>query len=100
MKIKFLKPVQGFAYFENEIAADLSDDAAATLILQGFAIIIPDTEGNENNLPEDLPAREILFNEGLETIEDVLNALPTIGDISGVSKKDAKKLLTYFSTIK
>ena len=89
MKIKFLRPVAGFAYFENDVTDSLPEEKAAKLVSQGYAIMIPETEGNKNTLPEDLPAREILFTEGLETLDDVSNAMPTITGFNGIGKKTA-----------
>ena len=95
MKIKFLRPVAGFAYFENDITDALPDEKAAGLVAKGYAILIPETEGEQNKLPDDLPGREQLYDGGLETIEDVKNALPTITDIKGIGKKTAEAIKKY-----
>ena len=98
MKIKFLRPVAGFAYFENDIAETLPEAKAAALVVAGHAIIIHDTEGPVNGLPEDLPAREILFAEGLETLTDVKNAMLTLIDIKGIGKKLAANIKDFLSS--
>lgn len=95
MKIKFLRPVAGYAYFENDITETLPEEKAAKLVATGNAVLIPETEGPVNGLPEDLPAREILFAEGLETLTDVNNAMATITDINGIGKKTAETLKEY-----
>jgi len=89
MKIKFLRPVAGFAYWENDITDALPNERAASLVAMGAAVIIPDTEGPVNKLPDGLPAREILFNAGLETIADIKNATHTLRDIPGITAKTA-----------
>lgn len=94
MKIKFLKPVAGMAYFEGNIA-EINDAKAAKLVNAGWAIMIPDTEGPVNKLPVDIPAREILFENGLETIKDVKNAIDVLIDIDGIGKKTAEKIKLF-----
>lgn len=97
MKIKIRYPVAGFAYFGNEIVDNLPDEKAAYLVEIGAAIIIPETEGTPNKLPDDIPAREILFNAGLETLTDVTNALETLTDIKGIGKKTASDIKKYIN---
>lgn len=98
MKIKFLRPVQGMAYWENDIA-EIPDSKAANLVNRGFAVIIPDTEGPVNKLPGDLPAREILFDNGLETISDVKKAINVLTDFDGIRKATAKKIKNYIDEL-
>lgn len=89
--------MQGFAYFENDIAENLPDEKAGMLVSKGWAVLIPETEGNANKLPEDIPARELLFENGLETLTDVKNALPTITDLKGIGRKTAKDIEKYLT---
>ena len=98
MKIKFLRPVAGFAYFEGDITDALPDEKAAKLVADGFAILIPDTEGPVNKLPDDLPFREILFENGIETIADLKNTIETITDFKGIGKKSAATIKKYLQT--
>lgn len=94
MKIKFLRPVQGMAYFEGDVC-DIDDKRGASLVRSGFVILIPDTEGTVNRLPEDMPAREILFDNGMETLEDVRKALNVLTDFDGIGKRTAEKVRKY-----
>ena len=96
MKIKFLRPVQGMAYFEGDVA-EINDARAAALVNGGAAVIIPDTEGTCNNLPVDIPAREILFNNGLENIDDVRKAVNVLIDFDGINRTTAKKIKAYIN---
>jgi len=98
MKIKFKKSAPGFAYFAGEIG-DINPEAAAKLVDEGFAIIVPETEGEKNELPADLPCREILFNAGLETVEDIKNVIDTLTEIKGITKKTAEKIAAYVNVI-
>lgn len=84
------------AYFENDVA-DLPNEKAAGLVNKGWAIMVPDTEGEENNLPEDLPAREVLFDNGLETIDDIKNAIDTLTDIKGIGKKTVQQIKKFIA---
>ena len=99
MKIKFRHPVTGLAYFAGDITDSLADEKAADLVAKGHAILIPETEGEENNLPTDLPGREQLFDGGLETIADVKNALPTLTDIKGIGKQTAAAIKKYLNSL-
>jgi hypothetical protein len=82
------------AYFGGEIA-ELSNEVAARLINQGSAIMIPDTIGEVNQLPPDLPYRELLFDAGFETIQDIINAQKALSTIKGISPKAALKIMEY-----
>lgn len=60
MLVKIKKPIKGYGYYGGETVS-LPDEDAARLVNEGFAIVIQDTEGeDENVLPEGLPARAIL----------------------------------------
>lgn len=96
MKIKFKKSAPGFAYFEGDIAP-LNPELAAKLVDEGYAIIIPDTEGDDNELPEDLPGRLILFKEGIKTLEDVRKIAESLTDIKGIGKKLAAEITEYIT---
>jgi hypothetical protein len=98
MKIKFKKPAQGFAYFEGDVA-DISPEAAAKLVDDGFAIIVPETEGDDNELPEDLPGRLILFKEGIKTLDDVRKITESLTEIKGIGKKLAAEIVAYIGNL-
>ena len=95
MKIKFLIPVQGFAYFENDIA-EIADAAGAMLVSKGYAVIIPETEGPVNNLPIDMPYRQLLFNAGFETVEDILLSRNALADY-GLKKPAIEKIINFIT---
>lgn len=98
MLIKFIRPVPGLAYFEGD-TAELGAAQAAALIKTGAAFMIPETEHEENNpLPEDLPHRIQLFNEGFNTLAEVSAApAPALEAIRGIGKKGAKKIQDYLT---
>jgi len=96
MKIKFKKPAFGFAYFEGDIA-DLHPESAARLVDDGFAIIVPATEGDDNELPDELPGRLILYKEGIKTLEDVRKIAESLTNIKGIGKKLAAEITEYIN---
>ena len=94
MKVKINKPIQGFSYFGGEVA-DLSSKICAPYVKSGQMVIIPETDDDTNNLPEDLPGRLILAKAGLETVEDVLKVKETLQDIKGIGKMLASEIAKY-----
>jgi len=98
MKIVFKKSAPGFAYFERD-KADLPAEVAAKLVDDGFAIIVPETEGDDNELPEDLPGRLILFKEGIKTLDDVKKITDSLTEIKGIGKKLASEIVAYIGNL-
>ncbi len=92
--VKIKKPKKGWAYHGGEVA-ELPAEAAKELIDGGYAIMAPATEGDENPLPEDLPSRDLLFENGLETIEQIIEAKEALTDITGIGGTIAKKIVDY-----
>lgn len=97
IKVKFLKSHPEFAYFKGDVG-EITEDNAARLLESGHIIILPEGsgEGDENTLPEDLPARDILFAEGFDTAEKVKEAGESITDIKGIGKATYKQIVAYF----
>ena len=74
----------------------LPDEDAARLVNEGFAILIQDTEGeDENVLPEGLPARAILASNGFTSVEQILAARETLEAIEGVGVKTVEKIISF-----
>lgn len=94
VNVKFLKPAPGFAYKEGDTGIVLAEKAPE-LLKFGYIIIIPETERN-NPLPEDLPARDKLFDAGYDTIEKIKEAGDSLTEI-GLSKTIIKKIQTYLT---
>ena len=46
MKIKILHPAKGYSYFGGEIA-DVTAEQGADLVARGYAVMIPETVGEE-----------------------------------------------------
>ena len=97
VNIKFLKPHPAYAYFTGD-TGKINADKAAKLIKDGYIIIAPEKDDINNPLPEDLPARDILFENGFDTVEKVKQAGESILDISGIGKGTLKQLETYLGT--
>ena len=82
------------AYFGGEIA-DLNPKICAEWIESGHMFIIPATEGDDNELPEDLPGRHILYKEGIKTLDDVKKITDSLTEIKGIGKKLASEIVAY-----
>ena len=98
MKVKIIKPVPGMAYFGGE-TPDLKPTVCAKWIQSGHMIAVPETEDDKNTLPEDLPGREILFNEGMKTIGDVKKVKETLTDFKGIGAKTAADIIKYIESL-
>lgn len=97
MLVKIKKPIKGYGYFGGE-TTEIADETAGKFIEDGLAILIPKTEGendDNNSLPEEMPARDLLFNNGYESIEQILEARNTLVDIKGIGKAAALKIIEF-----
>ncbi|WP_270487826.1 hypothetical protein [Butyricimonas synergistica] len=96
MLVKIRKPIQGYGYFGGEIV-DLPDETTTKFVNEGNAILVPDTEGDEkeNPLPEDLPARGILFENGFTEVKQIFEAKESLEGIGGIAKKTAEKIIKF-----
>lgn len=98
MKLKIKKHIPGWGYFENQTCEE-PEEVGAWMVAEGYAVMIPETEGPENLLPVDLPCREILFTAGLETVNDIRNSLNVLAELKGISKKSAAAIKTYIEEV-
>lgn len=94
IEVKIKKPIKGWGYHGGEVA-ELPSETAKKLIDGGYAILVPDTDGKENPLPKDLPARELLFENGFEDLKSILNAKEALTDIEGIGETTLKNILEY-----
>ena len=95
MLVKIKKPIKGYGYYGGETVS-LTDEDAARLVNEGFAILIQDTEGeDENVLPEGLPARAILAGNGFTSVEQILSARETLEAIEGIGVKTVEKIISF-----
>ena len=92
MKCLFLKPVKGYAYFKGEVG-ELPDEVATDLVEKGFVTLYKGEE--ENTLPDGMPSRKILFENGFRTVSDVKNAKEALEEIRGIGKKMATTIIEY-----
>ncbi|MEI7524552.1 MAG: helix-hairpin-helix domain-containing protein [Mariniphaga sp.] len=98
LKIKWLKPHPGYAYFAGDLA-DLEPEAVESLSNSGHVILFPGEDKKEvNTLPEDLPNRDILFENGYTSSEQIAAASNAISGIKGISKKSAELILEFVNT--
>lgn len=97
MHVKLLRPVPGFGYFEND-TFEVADTLATEWINNGFAILVQPTEGDggdECDLPDGLPSRNLLVENGFTTIEQILDAGETLTDIKGIGAKGVEAIITF-----
>lgn len=95
MLVKIKCPVKGFGYFGGE-TADLPDDIAADFVNVGIAVMVPETEGGEENtLPEDLPFRKLLAENGFTEVKQILSASDTLTDIKGIGPAAAGNIVEF-----
>jgi hypothetical protein len=95
MKVVLTKPGPGvgLAYFAGD-TVELEELQAKELIALGVAAL-PDVDEDEvNTLPEDLPARDLLFKAGIKTKED-LKSIEDFSALEGIGKKTAEKIENY-----
>lgn len=98
-RVKFLKSHPEFAYFKDD-NAEISDEKAAELLEKGYVIIVPTSEGDdeENTLPADLPARAAIWNAGYKSIEELADVTADdLTNIKGIGKKMAQSIVEYLS---
>jgi hypothetical protein len=98
IKVKWLKAHHAYAYSKGNIGT-VDAEKAPVLIEGGYIIPVPDKEDDEvNPLPEDLPVRDLLFENGFDTIEKIKEAGDAITDIKGIGKGTLKTLAEWFET--
>lgn len=71
---KILRPIPGYAYFGGELVTTLPEGEPARLLNEGYLIVLPDTEGDEDftvELPSDMPYREMLCRNGYVSLDDL-----------------------------
>lgn len=99
MKVRFLKPKPGMGYFKGS-TADLPDDKAIALIEEKYCVRLDEFQKQIiSDLPDDLPCRDILINEGLETKEKVLKSSHALNSIKGISDKKAIEIVEKLNII-
>jgi hypothetical protein len=94
VKVKFRKAHPQFAYAEGNVG-QVTEDNAALLLESGHVIMLPDDEDLDNLLPEDMPARDILFKAGYESIEKIREAGDSISEVKGIGKNLLKQIKDY-----
>jgi hypothetical protein len=97
IKVKWLKAHWDYAYSEGDLGY-VSHENAPKLLKGGFVLPLPEEEiifqTPVNPLPEDFPAREIIFNAGFDTFERIKEAGDSLLDV-GISKTTLKKIQKY-----
>lgn len=87
-----MHPVQGYGYFKGDVG-DVPDEVAARMVESG-AVILHQGE-DPVSLPEGMPARKILHDNGFRTVAEVLAAREALTEIPGIGKKMAENIVKY-----
>jgi hypothetical protein len=97
VKVKYMRSHPQDAYFVGDIAM-VSDEKAAERLKSGHIMLLPEDGDNDkiNPLPEDLPARDILFEAGFDTAGKVKEAGESITDVKGIGKGTYRQIVAYF----
>jgi hypothetical protein len=101
IKVKFAKAHWLFSYFAGDIGY-VTPENAEMLLNGGYALPLPDDgEADKvNPLPEDMPARDILFDQGFDSVDKVKEAGDSLTDIKGIGKGTLKQLAAWFDNNK
>ena len=96
IQVRFLRSVPGYGYFRGDTGG-VADDAAAALVNAGAAVLVPEAEGGDALclLPEDMPMRELLAENGYVSVEQVAAAGEVLTEIAGIGKKSAERIADY-----
>lgn len=96
IKVRWIKAHWDFAYSEGNIGY-VTPKSAEMLLAGGFIIPLPDEDEDEvNPLPEDLPARTVLFAAGFKSLDDIKAAGDSLLD-AGISVTTLKKVKKYLA---
>lgn len=98
---KILKPIPGYAYFGGELVTALPDGEASRLLNEGYLIVLPETEGENDftiELPEEMPYREMLRRNGYVSLTD-LPATPQelTAAVKEITAKRAASIYEYLN---
>ena len=97
LKIKFKKAHRDYAYFSGDFAT-LPANVVADLVESGHVILFPGDDDTEPNpLPEDLPARDLLFANGFTTLDQIIAAGESITEIKGIGRKSSDLIIQYYT---
>lgn len=95
LHVKFKKSHSDYGYFEGDFA-ELPADEVALLVENGFVILFPgEKEKSENPLPTDLPCRDLLFENGFVTMDQVGEAGEGLCEIKGIGPKLCTNILDF-----
>lgn len=98
VNVKWRKKHHMYGYFEGAIGT-VDAAAAAALYRDGYLIILPDEAAevgaNINPLPEDLPGREILYEEGFTSLESIKTAGESLKLIKGIKQKMYSMIMAF-----
>lgn len=102
MRVKFRKSHPNFGYFAGD-NAEIDDNTAGELLEKGYVILVPSEEidpVDENQLPENLPGRILIFKAGINSVEELkLMKEEDFTSIKGIGPKMAEQIVEFVSII-
>lgn len=99
MLVKLIEPIQGYGYFGSEVV-EIADNIAIEWIQKRVAIMVQPTEGENNDLPEGIPSKKLLSDNGFTSVEQILSAEKSLIDIDGIGSKSAQAIIKFCNEYK
>jgi hypothetical protein len=94
VNVKFRKAHPQYSYFPGD-TGKIDAVSAEKLLDEGYIIIVPEKDDVINPLPEDLPVRDILFDNGFDTVDKIREAGSSLTDVKGIGKNTLKLIHDY-----
>lgn len=98
VNVIFVKAHPKYAYFTGE-TGEIDSAEASRLMKEGYVMPLADTSpvtgGDKNPLPEDLPVRDLLWAEGFDAVEKIVEAGESLQEIKGIGKKTYVDIMDY-----
>jgi len=95
MKIKFIKNTGGIGYgYMEGTELDCTEAFGEEMIEIGMAVKV---HRDPTSLPAELPARQILIDNGIETIEELkqITDPEVLMELKGIGKKVAQQIIDF-----
>lgn len=100
MKVKIIKSHPLYSYFIGD-EVELSEPVTEVFIQGQYAIpIVQESHQTDNPLDEELPYRELLFENGYSSLEDIEQAGESLTEINGIGKKAVEKIIEFIQSVK
>ncbi|QZE15357.1 hypothetical protein K4L44_05860 [Halosquirtibacter laminarini] len=100
MKVEIIRCHPFYSYFVGD-KVELGEPVAQTFITGKYAMpIVSSTQSEENQLHEDLPYRELLFENGYTSLDEIEKAGESLIEVNGIGNKAMEKVLHFIQDLK